>query len=311
MAGSRRGAKTRGSRKTVTKQSLAILIGVPWVVFLVIQLLWLLVYHFVPEFVWLSIIALAAAAVFCWIRPAQPEHPWMKPLGALLMGAGILSTLIGTINYGNSVQEYFGFESRQIYSNVLASEPAAAHGDAGLLVFSQTARVDTTKAVGFKNAGHVYCAAPVLDATQMARVEYWAVGMDCCGARSSFTCGSANDVFARGGIVQKDANSWLSHFAGLTENQGYFKAVKLAEASHGLASSEHPILVKWVTDAIQSRNDLWSSALAVALVSSSIYLFLSILAGVASNAIARSFGKPDREESAVPEEAEANRLLSA
>jgi len=39
-------------------------------------------------------------------------------------------------------------------------------------------------------AGHTYCVAPILSA-DAEKAEFWAVGVDCCGARASFMCDDA------------------------------------------------------------------------------------------------------------------------
>ena len=36
-----------------------------------------------------------------------------------------------------------------------------------------------------------YCVAPILDPSSTTRVEFWAVGMDCCAERGDFQCGDA------------------------------------------------------------------------------------------------------------------------
>merc|ERR1719159_1832451 len=62
------------------------------------------------------------------------------------------------------------YEEAREYHNVLPSEPAAAHADAGKITFAEAARIDTTKAVGYK-AASTYCVAPILDPSSNNRVE--------------------------------------------------------------------------------------------------------------------------------------------
>lgn len=254
---------------------------------------------------WLIIVGIAGGVIYTLVkRPFSDKFTVLRPLGFLVLMTVGLSTLVGAINYASSAQAYFGFHSRQVYTNVLPGEPAASHYDAGMLIFSQGAGVDHTKAVGYKHRGRVYCAAPVLDNTQMARVEYFAVGVDCCGARGQFTCGDANDFYAKGAIVQREASSW----SGMTDYEGYQAAVDLAAAAHGLAAAERPLFVKWVSDAFETRDALWTTALSVALVSSAIFLFFGILGAVAANAYwrkdkQRSSGVPDVPVSADEDDA--------
>ena len=46
-------------------------------------------------------------------------------------------------------------------SNVLPSELAAAHQDAGVIQFASSATVDISKSAGFKD-NRLYCVAPIL-----------------------------------------------------------------------------------------------------------------------------------------------------
>ena len=78
------------------------------------------------------------------------------------------------------------------YLNVLPSESAAAHADAGKLLFSLDTKVDTSKTVGYR-AKHVYCVAPIMDYATTV-IQYWAVGVDCCQGRGQFACGDVVDV---------------------------------------------------------------------------------------------------------------------
>ena len=140
--------KAKGSKKAHNLQQLIVLIGVPFGIFLTIQLLFLLAYNAIPSVVWLIIAAFAGAAILTLVKPQfTDKFAVLRPLGFLVLLTGGLSTVIGATNYASSAQEYFGFDSRQVYTNVLPSEPAAAHYDAGLLIFSQNAGVDHTKAV--------------------------------------------------------------------------------------------------------------------------------------------------------------------
>merc|ERR1719199_479478 len=88
--------------------------------------------------------------------------------------------------------------------------PATATADAAFLDFSAgndtlgNTRVDEGRSAGFRDS-HIYCVAPVLSPEQAgarpARVEYWAVGVDCCQGFGSFTCDSARDWRASKAVV--------------------------------------------------------------------------------------------------------------
>merc|ERR1719231_1169470 len=95
---------------------------------------------------------------------------WFLHIGVLCVCACVAGSLAGLFNYYTFMYQYWSIDEGQTYTNVLPTEPAASHADAGKIVFSSTSRVDTTRALGYK-VGTVYCVAPILDDTQFDRVE--------------------------------------------------------------------------------------------------------------------------------------------
>merc|ERR1719253_302153 len=156
--------------------------------------------------------------------------------------AAVMGVLYGLHVYHEHFLHYEAYSARSEYTNVLPSEPAAAHADAGKIEFANTAMVDAAKAVGYKH-GDVYCVAPIMDNTQSSRVEYWAVGLNCCKQRADFQCDDADDPSAKGGVVMVDSDSLFP-----TQRDKYEKAVKMAEAAFDVVSSPAPLFVRWVAD---------------------------------------------------------------
>ena len=176
----------------------------------------------------------------------------------------MVGILLGLYNYHEYMFSYWAYDEFREYNNVLPSEPAAAHADAGKLMFSEDARVDTTKAVGFKHTD-TYCVAPILDDTQSSRVEFWAAGMNCCGKRADFKCDDAWDDRARAGVVILDNDSWLPSHRDI-----YMKAVKIAEAAFDVVSAEEPLFVRWVVDPERVQNDFWKSGVGFLVTTASV-----------------------------------------
>ena len=133
---------------------------------------------------------------------------------------------------------------------VLPSEPAAAHADAGKLLFSLDTKVDTSRTVGFRSR-HVYCVAPIADYATTSTIQYWAVGVDCCQGRSQFACGDVTDSKARSGLVVFDNR-------GFFPSQMHFfqQAAKQAAAEYGVVSARDAIFVEWTRDATALQNRL-------------------------------------------------------
>ena len=86
---------------------------------------------------------------------------WYMKLGILsLLGCGT-GVVLGLFNYHYHFANYWAYMENSEYTNVLPSEPASAHADAGKIIFAADARIDTTKVIGFK-AKRVFCVAPIV-----------------------------------------------------------------------------------------------------------------------------------------------------
>lgn len=222
----------------------------PWLMFALIMMLFTYGNYHAPFVVWTAVIVCAAfACIFTVIgSEAQRHYTFLGVLCALAVACG---TLGGMVNYSWNMEPYWFYDEAREYANVLPSEPAAAHGDAGKIVFAKSAVIDTTKAVGYK-MGHVYCVAPIMDAGSGARVEYWAVGIDCCAERANFACDDAKSEggAVNGGLVVQDRGLFRE-----SPFDQYAKAVRTAEAAYDLTSASEPLYVRWVKDpdALQSK----------------------------------------------------------
>merc|ERR1719149_529094 len=96
-----------------------------------------------------------------------------------------------------------------------AATPAEARSDAAVITFqnvkagSAWTSVDTSRAAGYRGDGGIYCAAPILDPTEalgdIMRVEFWAIGINCCDDFGSFTCDASREFPGGGtGVVMKE-----------------------------------------------------------------------------------------------------------
>jgi len=264
-----------------------LLIFVPWLIFVVVTSLYTFVYHHFREVVWLvGLGGVALSIVFMGIQHRM-DGRWYLFLGVLTLIATVMGNLAGLYNYHEYMLQWWSYTQNREYTNVLPSEPAAAHADAGEITFSESARIDTTKAVGYKS-GSVYCVAPIMDETQTSRVEYWAAGPDCCKQRADFTCDSASDSKARSGVVILD-NNWL-----LPSNRDYYeKAVKQAEAAYDIVSAPNPLFIRWVenpTDFVTT--EYYTGGIGMWLISVAVYLLVSVSLGVMCAMMSRKAARP-------------------
>lgn len=239
---------------------------VAWVIFSVICLLFGLSYHDSYTEIW-TLIILGVCVLLMIIY--QSWRQWYESslnrvsviVATWLLASVLLGTFVGIFSYDCCIGEYWTSQQLEARQNVLPSEPAGAYGNAGEIVFADEARVDPSKSVGFKD-GNVFCVAPVASDAPMDTVQFWAAGLDCCGARGSFVCDDAWNPKAHGGIVIRNG-TWSM----MTEDirAQYLKAVKLAEVTYSIASVKEPIFVRWVSNPGQVELNIWRAGMGVLL----------------------------------------------
>jgi len=274
LAGRKSLSSLRGSSRAA---SLAYLILFPWLVFSCVMCLLTFPYHKFQILVWV-LVGFCAALSIIFFTLKQRGGNWYLFCGALCALAVALGVVLGLYNYHEYMYAYWTYDENREYTNVIPSEPAAAHSDAGKLYFTTDSHVDTFKAVGFKHEGSTYCVAPIMDDTQTSRVEYWAVGfMDppCCDRRSTFTCDDAANPKAQAGLVVLDDEGFLSK----NFREYYMGGVKEAEAAFELVSASKPVFVRWVVDPDEVQNDYWKSGVGFLCAVSFVYLLFSVFLG--------------------------------
>jgi hypothetical protein len=260
-----------------------LLLLLPWLMFVLIAALFTYGYHHIPGLVWVTVILCSCfSLIFIFIAGPDPESRSAVSLGVLCAFGIGLAVLAGLHNYNVHMEPYWMYEEAREYHNVLPSEPAAAHADAGKIIFAVEAKIDTTKSVGYK-AGVVYCVAPIMDPSSSNRVEFWAVGTDCCAQRGEFSCDDSTlegaDA-AHGGIVVFES-SFLApgHF------EYFHKAVKEAEAANDLVSAQEPIFVRWVKDPLVVQAALFGAGTGGLLGYSVLHLLANVALAFAARQI--------------------------
>jgi len=229
---------------------------VPYLIFAGLLLFYVYMYHIWFHIAWLLSLAVVLVSTV-WIvsdlfsiRGGQ----WYVFFGVLCMLAALAATAVGLYIYFAYTYQFYKIGGLRTYTNVLPAEPADSHADAGKIYFTPNSKVDITRAVGFQAQGGVYCVAPILDETQIARVNFWAVGRDCCLSRASFNCDEAWNPDAHAGAVVLDTGAPQVSFNQL---DFYLKAVHEAQALYDLASAESPVFVRWVLDPSAMQTAFW------------------------------------------------------
>jgi len=174
--------------------------------------------------------------------------------------------LVGTYSYDNFGYFSYMLSNLRLYDNVLPSEPTDMVTDGGRINFAKEARLDQGRPVGFAaEDGHVYCAAPIVSAAvDIQKVEFWAVGKDCCELQGSFTCDAAGEPSARGGIIMLDGAGGV--FSSSYRDQ-YDDARRKAQAIHGFQAATSPLYLRWATkEQMSSLTHTYDNEAAIFLV---------------------------------------------
>lgn len=262
------------------------LIIFPWLIFAGISCLFVFLYHRHYDVVRIVVFSCIVLSIMPMAMGGDRKAITSLMAGLLCLVAVIAGTVCGLYNYYEHMFAYWSFLDNGVYTNLLPSEPAAMHKDAGKIFFSDFARVDTTKSVGYKD-GPVYCVAPITDEVPAPKMQYWAVGQNCCSQRADFNCDDAWSAKAHSGVVVLESNELIP-----SRRDQYMKAVKLAESTYDIVSAPDPILVRWVAEPEVVQDDYWRSGIGFLIASVCIYLpFSMLLGGIAHQSVKRATGR--------------------
>lgn len=215
---------------------------IPTAIYLVTSLLWGYQFLYRPS---ACILWTAAGVLYCagllWLK--EVDRHIYTPMGSLGLPAFLVGSLIGLYLYDHCIIYTEFYANSRLYTNVVPGQPAAAVMDAGKVTFSPEAFVDTAQSAGaVDESGTTYCAAPVRDGSGIRRLEFWAVGMGCCGDFGEFTCDAAGDPNAKAGIIVFDNNGYF----GESRYEHYERARLKAQAQFSLQSVSSSAYVRWV-----------------------------------------------------------------
>jgi len=193
----------------------------------------------------------------------HPSTPYYFVLWVLTI---TVAASVGSFNYHSNYSPYRTATSGRVYSNVGPDAMAAVLMDAGVVVFQDHMMLDDAMSVGLRLFGTTYCVAPVIG--QVARVQFWAIGTDCCESRGGFACGDAQISSARTGLVslgpqaeQQASPLW----------RRYMQAIQAACALHGLETPTSPLLLTWVDQPSSVLTGMYTRSLLVWILSSIAY----------------------------------------
>mmetsp|Transcript_16170 Transcript_16170/g.37879 ORF Transcript_16170/g.37879 Transcript_16170/m.37879 type:complete len:492 (-) Transcript_16170:125-1600(-) len=254
-----------------------ILVLAPWLLFMWVLLLWILLRHYSADTsAMLTGILLAASAtlVVLWYMGKRWGPVSFLALGSLCLIAVLAGTTVGQLGWIRYWRQYWWLQTGARTEGNSAATPAGSQVDSAIIGFwddhfQRTVHgtyVDDLKSAGFKDE-YYYCVAPVLSPqsaeSTFIRVNYWAVGINCCQRSGSFFCDDSRSYDAGYGIVMLDEGLPCPNC-----HQREFKAaVSKAEALHGLVSAPGARFIRWVRNPMATEMAMLWKALLFLLVS--------------------------------------------
>lgn len=282
-----------------TKGDLPMLIGVPCVVFCLVTWLGWIVKHYNPMAVTIMeiVVFLIAGGFFVMsVTTHKKSKLPLFPLGCLMLIAVAFSMVFVESGWNNCWRQFWWMHTGTSYG-ASGSTPAEARSDASVLTFNGVKNgtawtsVDATRAAGYRN-GDIYCAAPILDPTvalgDIMRVEFWAIGINCCDDFGSFTCDASRETAGQVGVVMKGDGMPC---AGCNANEFRLAALKAAGVNK-MVSAPGALYVRYVSSA-STITDLYMSQCIFSVFWSLVFAVLFFGAiGFITNY--KGFGKPGR-----------------
>jgi len=246
-------------------QSLTMLIFVPWLLFVVCACAVGLTLYIMPAAGMLVVgLCLIFSGVFFYLGKVKKLSIYLY-IGILGFIGVLCGCSLGFAVDGAYFSQYFSLVTKRTYTNLLATQLAASHSDAGLIGFAESARITQAKVVGRYEGGTNYCVAPIQDVSKGVSAQFWAAGFNCCLQRSSFRCDDALSRSSSAGLVILKSNS--------SGYDGFRRAAQQAAAVYGLTTlPKDPVFVRWVEDPFLARYNLLRDGFAYIIFFAVVYL---------------------------------------
>lgn len=229
-------------------------------------------------------------ACLCAFASKNGKKKWLVRLSILLVLAMVVGIIASLFIYYKWLVYYWAYHDMNSYTNVAASQSAEQFSDAGFLLFSGDSNVDSSKAVGFRDAksATTICLAPITDSTfgSTTPVTFWAVGQNCCEPRATFTCDNPG---GKAGVLQLGADLLVSpSMEPIVEGLGgfvpetYDRAMVLSEAAWSTVAADYVRFVRWTDDPVGIRDEFRAHGLNQLVWFMVAYFFLSVALGILS-----------------------------
>jgi hypothetical protein len=237
--------------------------------FLAMVVNWFLVWH---HSTWLFFFILVAflilAAILVVYGGQNRKRRLILFLGILCFFMTALGLACGFFWYYRHLAYYWRYMEMRRYTNVAASQQSAQFADGSMFLFTQDTRLDVMRSVGYKSkwSGDEMCVAPLVDSTMtnINPISYWAVGENCCMARSNYMCDDAQDPQTMSALVMLEPHDVVRPFMKWAVQNSvyprYENAIKLQESAFATQAAPITKLVYWVRDPVKKRDSFYSNA---------------------------------------------------
>eukprot|EP00747_Dinoflagellata_sp_TGD_P163872 gnl/TRDRNA2_/TRDRNA2_183055_c0_seq1.p1 gnl/TRDRNA2_/TRDRNA2_183055_c0~~gnl/TRDRNA2_/TRDRNA2_183055_c0_seq1.p1 ORF type:complete len:393 (+),score=62.25 gnl/TRDRNA2_/TRDRNA2_183055_c0_seq1:55-1179(+) len=228
---------------------------------------------------------------------AGRKREWLSWMGLLCATATIVGVVVGFFCFYGDLVYYYKWKDMHTYTNVGASQGAKTFADAGMFLWSEDSRIDPMRAVGFKSryTGDVYCVAPIVDSTMSSEepISYFAIGENCCNARSEFSCDDSREIDTRSSLVvlepEEIVRPYMRWAVADATYPRYERALKLLEATYNTKMAQKVVLVRWTKDPIEMRDNSFDHAVRKMIVASIVYfVFCLLMSGYIANGMRTS-----------------------
>lgn len=258
-----------------------VVVALPWLIFFLMTCLFMFCFHDFPSFVWALAVLCACLAVFFLIIGLTEKDVVFFSLGFVCLAAVCVGVLVGDYIHDEYMDYYWRLSDGSEYYSVNPSLSSDQTPLGGVYNFLNGSFVDDKRTLGFVSDGDTYCIAPVaLEGVYSDAISFWASGIDCCELRFDFRCGQSRAYRAITAVSQRNRTE-------------YFSAIDQAISVYGLSPVDHVQIVKFVDEAGEVVDDVWTDALYLCLSAEIVYLMASlvtgalIMRGLASSKIAK------------------------
>mmetsp|Transcript_74183 Transcript_74183/g.143592 ORF Transcript_74183/g.143592 Transcript_74183/m.143592 type:complete len:391 (+) Transcript_74183:133-1305(+) len=239
-----------------------------------------------PFWVWLTLLITLAKSGLVW---KFLKRRWLTYLGPYLAAGSLVGFMFGLAAYYTSLLPYLRYMDAEKHTNVAASEHALRFADTGMVTFSPGTTVDVTRSVGYMSAraGAKMCVAPVVDVSMGAEdpINFYAVGVNCCGWRGSFECDDAGVPQARSALLELDMNAVVGNWTAwmlqdTTTSEGLKAAMKLQESVFRTKAAPNVRFLHWSRDPLAMIRGYLTQAVQVIADGLGVVALVSVVIGM-------------------------------